>query len=252
MWRSAWRLLALSSLLACAFQHARAASRPHYGGSLTLEIVQTLTFADPGDWPRPLIPLVYDGLAHFDQHGQLRPALALSWEHDPGCKRWEFRLRPGVKFHDGSPLNAAAVAASLAAHVMGSNVTASGDNVVFQMDMATPDLPVRLADFRHAVLRRGPDGVSTGSGPFRIAEWQPGRRAKLAANDEYWGGRPFLDSIDLQMGRTTRDQSIDLELGKADIAELTIDDARRAAQRGIKTWASAAGDLVGFVFEGSS
>lgn len=253
MWRSAWRLLALSSLMACAFEDARAASRPLYGGSLTVEIVEGLTFTDPGEWPHPLIPLVYDGLVHLDQRGQMRPALALSWQHDPEYKRWEFRLRPGVKFHDGSPVNAAAVVASLGPHTMGSNVAPSGDSVVvFQLDMGSPDLPMRLADARHAVLRRGPDGVTTGSGPFRIAEWQPGRRAKLAANDEYWGGRPFLDSIELKMGRALRDQSIDLELGKADLAELTIDDARRAAQRGMKTWASAAGDLVAFVFERSS
>lgn len=239
--------------MACAFEDARAASRPLYGGSLTVEIVEGLTFTDPGDWPHPLIPLVYDGLVHLDQRGQMRPALALSWQHDPEYKRWEFRLRPGVKFHDGSPVNAAAVVASLTPHVIGSNVTPSGDSVVlFQTEMASPDLPMQLADARHAVLRRGPDGVTTGSGPFRIAEWQPGRRAKLAANDEYWGGRPFLDSIELQMGRALRDQSIDLELGKADLAELTIDDARRAAQRGMKTWASAAGDLVAFVFERSS
>jgi len=239
--------------MACAFEDARAASRPLYGGSLTVEIVEGLTFTDPGEWPHPLIPLVYDGLVHLDQRGQMRPALALSWQHDPEYKRWEFRLRPGVKFHDGSPVNAAAVVASLGPHTMGSNVAPSGDSVVvFQLDMGSPDLPMRLADARHAVLRRGPDGVTTGSGPFRIAEWQPGRRAKLAANDEYWGGRPFLDSIELKMGRALRDQSIDLELGKADLAELTIDDARRAAQRGMKTWASAAGDLVAFVFERSS
>jgi peptide/nickel transport system substrate-binding protein len=253
MWRSAWRLLALSSLMACALPDARAASRPRYGGSLTVEIIESLTFTDPGDWPHQLIPLVYDGLVQFDQRGQLRPGLALSWQHDPDCKRWEFQLRPGVKFHDGSPLNAAAVAAGLAAHVIGSNVTASGDSaVVFQMELPAPDLPMRLADARHAILRRGRDGVTIGSGPFHIAEWQPRRRAKLAANDEYWGGRPFLDSIELQMDRPLRDQSIDLELGKADLAELTIDDARRAAQRGLKTWASAAGDLVAFVFERSS
>jgi peptide/nickel transport system substrate-binding protein len=253
MWLFAWRLLALSSLLAGAIPVARAASRPRYGGSITLEIIESLTFTDPGDWPHQLIPLVYDGLVQFDQRGQLRPALALTWQHDSDYRRWEFQLRPGVKFHDGSPLNAAAVAASLAAHLTGSNVTASGDSaVVFQTQMPASDLPMRLADARHAVLRRGRDGVTSGSGPFHIVEWQPGRRAKLAANEEYWGGRPFLDSIELQMGRSLRDQSIDLELGKADLAELTIDDARRAAQHGMKTWASAPGDLLAFIFERSS
>src|SRR5438105_2426149 len=128
MWRSAWQLLALSSLTVCAFQNARAASRPRYGGSITVEIVEALTFTDPGEWPHPLVPLVYDGLVQFDQHGQLRPALALSWQHDAESKRWEFQLRPGVKFHDGSPVNAAAVVASMAARAMGLSVAVSGDS----------------------------------------------------------------------------------------------------------------------------
>jgi len=247
MRRSAWRLLAVISLIGLRAP-APGETRPRYGGVLTIEIHEAMTLTDPGGWPVALVPLVYDRLVRLDEHGRPRPALAVSWQHDAENKRWEFRLRPRVNFHDGSPLNAAAVAASLK---MGANVaiSAQAESVIIQEPYPDPDLPATLADARYAILRRAVDGVTSGSGPFRIAEWQPGRRALLAANDDYWGGRPYLDSIELEMSRSYRDQSADLELGKADVVELSIDDARRAGQRGLRTWISAPTELVALAFE---
>jgi peptide/nickel transport system substrate-binding protein len=246
MQRSASRLPALISLLASLTGlSASAETRPHYGGRLTVEIHDAITFTDPAAWPPQLVALVYDRLVTVDERGEPHPALATSWQHDPDTKRWEFRLRPGVKFHDGSPLNAAAVAACL----KGWSVTAADDDVVVQTENPAPDLPARLAGPGGVIFRRGADGVTTGSGPFRIAEWQPGRRALLTANDNYWGGRPYLDDIELQMGRPPRDQAIDLELGKADLVELTPDDARRVAEHGARTWVSAPAELLALVFE---
>lgn len=250
MQRFAWQLPALISLLASLTglsAGACAETRPRYGGRLTVAIHDAITFTDPAGWPPHLVTLVYDRLVSVDQRGEPRPALAVSWQHDPDNKRWEFRLRPGVKFHDGSPLNAAAVAACLKGW---SSVTAPDEDVVVvQTENPAPDLPARLAGPGNVILRRGADGVTTGSGPFRIAEWQPGRRALLTANEDCWGGRPYLDGIELQMGRPPRDQAIDLELGKADLVELTPDDARRAAQRGARTWVSAPAELLALVFE---
>ena len=247
MQRSVWQLLALISLIGFpATSSAR--TRARYGGTLVVEIHEALTFADPGEWPPSLVPLVYDGLVRLDAQGRPLPALALAWQHDPENKRWEFRLRPGVKFHDGSPVNAAAVTACLK---MGAHVAVSveGGAVGIQLEIADPDLPATLADPRFVVLRRGADGVTSGTGPYRIAEWQAGRHAVLAANDDYWGGRPFLDGIELRMFRAYRDQSVDLELAKADVVELSIEDARRATQRGLHTWTSAPAELVALAFE---
>ena len=248
MRRSAWRLLALISLTGLAVR-AHAETRPHYGGTLTVEIHDALTLADPAEWPAPLVPLVYDTLVRLDDRGEMRPGLAVSWQHDAESKRWEFRLRDGAKFHDGTPVISAAVTANLK-DWSDAVVSISGEKlVIIEMRTPAPDLPLWLADARHVILRRGADGVTVGSGPFRIAEWQPGRRALLQANEEYWGGRPFLDAIELQMGRGLRDQSIDLELGKADVVELSIEDARRETQRGVKTWISAPSDLLAVVFD---
>lgn len=57
------------------------------------------------------------------------------------------------------------------------------------------------------------------SGPFNIARWEPGKGATLVANEEYSGGRPFLDSIEIQLGRDLKAQALDSSVGKADVTE---------------------------------
>src|SRR4051794_2131287 len=99
MGHTAWRLLVAASLISSAV----AATRPHYGGALH---VQTRERVVPSD-------LMFDTLVTFNEAAQPQPALAISWKHDADFKRWEFQLRAGVKFHDGTPLTAAAAAAAL-------------------------------------------------------------------------------------------------------------------------------------------
>jgi len=57
------------------------------------------------------------------------------------------------------------------------------------------------------------------SGPFTLARWDPGKAATLVANEDYPGGRPFLDSIEIELGRDLKDQALDFSLGKADVTE---------------------------------
>jgi hypothetical protein len=78
---------------------------------------------------------------------------------------------------------------------------------------------------------------------FTIARWEAGRLAVYSANDSAPGGRPYLDQVEVQMGRPLREQGIDLELGKADVVQL---GTRPAAGR--KTWASAPVRLMVLVF----
>jgi hypothetical protein len=86
------------------------------------------------------------------------------------------------------------------------------------------------------------------SGPFRISEWQPGKFLSLVANNDYRDGRPFVDEIEIQMGRAARDRLVDLELNKIDFAEIPPDQARRAAERSIRVSASQPDELLAFVF----
>ena len=70
----------------------------------------------------------------------------------------------------------------------------------------------------------------------------------LLANEDYWGGRPYLDGIQVEMGRSSRERLIDLELDKADLAELGPAEARRAQQEGRRVWTSAPVELLALQF----
>src|SRR5579871_1308010 len=73
---------------------------------------------------------------------------------------------------------------------------------------------------------------------FTISQWEGGRRAIYSADPAAAGGRPFLDSVEVQMGRPLHDQSIALNLGKADLVEFDASDAQRAGSPH-KVWSSS-------------
>ena len=98
-----------------------------------------------------------------------------------------------------------------------------------------------------------PDPPQTGfrlaqlNSAFSITRWEAGQRAVYSANDSAPGGRPFLDTVDVQLGRGLREQALDLELRKADIVEVSPADARRiTAPR--RLWSSAPVRLLALVF----
>ena len=82
---------------------------------------------------------------------------------------------------------------------------------------------------------------------FVVSVWEAGRRAVFTADDNAPNGRPFLDAIEIQLGRSLRDQSADLELGKTDIVELGPNELRRqAANR--RVWGTSAIRVMALVF----
>ena len=83
MRRPVWAWLALSSL---AFATAHAATRPSYGGSLTVELYSGWTLVDSAA-SAISIPIT-ETLMHFNARGGVDPALSVAWQHDADFKRW--------------------------------------------------------------------------------------------------------------------------------------------------------------------
>jgi peptide/nickel transport system substrate-binding protein len=209
---------------------------------------------DPADSSRPdasglrgLARLVFDTLVILDDRGQPQPALSPSWQVNPGNQRWQFSIRRGVTFHDGTALSSDAVAASLRAVNPNWKVFATGEAVVIECDAPTPDLPAVLALPRYGIAKRA-GGKLTGSGPFAINLWEPGKKLTLSARDDYWAGRAFVDSIEIEMGKSLREQMISLDLGKADAVEVAPDQARHAVLEGRRLQSSAPAELMALVF----
>jgi hypothetical protein len=90
-------------------------------------------------------------------------------------------------------------------------------------------------------------GMADLNGSFVIAQWDAGRRAVYDASESAPGGRPYLDRIEIQLARPLRDQSVDLDLGKADMVELGPNELRRSPA-GRRIWPSAPVRVLALVF----
>jgi ABC-type transport system substrate-binding protein len=264
---------------------ARGSKWPQYGGTLRVELRAASVSLDPRDWKtgtldsatdEKLGALVYDRLVTLDNYGRFRSQLATEWSHDAVFKRWQFTLRPNVKFSDGTALNSADVVAALQALLPdGQQISASGNNVVIQSSSAMPDLLEELASGRSFVYRVQPDGTLMGTGTFFVAETATAGRGtsnsanaagdsnlaasstnvnktthlRFRANEETWSGRPFLDAIEVTLGVPPLRQLFDLQLGKADLVELSPELVRRAMQDNQRVWSSAAVTFYGLRFD---
>ena len=229
------RRFAISFLIAGLALPGLARTRPHYGGTLHVEI--------EGDaWQRPdglARRLVYDGLTSIGINGTVQPALATAWESDNNDHRWQFRLRPGVHFHDGSAVTSLNVVASLMAACNGqcpwTSVRAVGTSVVFTDDSPMPNLPALLAGDQYLItLTTAVDGKTAagaiGTGPFQLTSFNNGVLS-LAANESCWQGRPFADAIEIRVHRTIREQWLDLSVERADVVEVPAEQVRQAQQQ---------------------
>src|SRR5215469_5423417 len=251
MKRIGWRWLAASSVLLLAL--AQGETRPQYGGTLHVAMRAAPTTLDPVDRSqasfggRSVTSLLFDTLVVMDDSGRAKPGLAEAWQASRGNQRWEFRLRQAVKFADGTPLTADIAAASLRAANPGWNVSSSATSVVIEQEAADPGILAELVLPSNAIAKRDTGNV-VGTGPFHVVDWQAGKKLTVVANEDYWRGRPFLDQIEIEMGRSFRDQIAAFELRKAELIEVAPEQTHRFVQevRGVTT--SPRIELLALVF----
>jgi len=169
------------------------------------KVVSTLTYNVLGN--------IYDGLIDRDRTLRLQPGLAVSWTMVAPTV-WEFKLRRGVKFHDGEPFNAAAVKFTIgraldpktrwpgAGLLRGIKSVDVVDDLTVRMTTAQPWplLPSYLAYYGmmlppQYVAQNGEDALAkhpVGTGPYRFVSWAKDDHVELEANPTYWGGRPKI------------------------------------------------------------
>lgn len=234
--RSAW--LALAS--ACALTAVVGAARPHYGGTLRVEVADLSVARDRA------LPMVFETLTRVDVDRGPQPLLALSWESDARGLRWRIRLRQGIPMHDGSALASWQVATALRAVEKTWKIAADDDLVTIDLPAPAPDLAWTLATPSHSIETRTPSGGRNGTGPFRL-ERDSDERISLRAFDDYREGRPFVDAVEIRV-RPLASQMADLESGQADFAPIQAIDARRVEQRGAWVAGSRPVSLIALVF----
>lgn len=148
---------------------------------------------------------VFEGLTRFLKDGSVAPALASSWEIDSDSKRYVFTLNEGVKFHDGTEMNADDVKFSLERAMAEDSTNAQKqlfaniDNVEV-LDATSLAINLKQSDgnllFNLAwgdaviVAEESVETAATnpvGTGPFKFSNWVQGDRIELVRNDDYWG-----------------------------------------------------------------
>src|SRR5205823_1911802 len=148
MTRSALLSIVAASLLASV---AFAAVRPRYGGILRLTTGVAPVSVDPANSTidtlatRNIYRLMFDTLVVLDTRGKPQPALATSWQAEPGDQRWHFQLRSGLTFQDGTAIGADAVAASLRAANASWKIFPTGNGIDIECQSPEPSLPAQLA-----------------------------------------------------------------------------------------------------------
>jgi len=154
---------------------------------------------------------IYEGLTRFGPDGSILPALAASWDVTEDGKVWTFSLRDGVKFHDGTTMDAEDVKFTLdrARAEDSTNAQKQLFAAIESVDVVDP-LTVKVTlkapsgnfGFNMAwgdAVIMAPESVATnatnpvGTGPFRFGQWVQGDRIEIVANPDYWGEKPALD-----------------------------------------------------------
>ncbi|HEY6765367.1 MAG TPA: ABC transporter substrate-binding protein [Candidatus Sulfotelmatobacter sp.] len=252
-----WMLLAGSSLVFATLV-AGAETRPQYGGTLHLSMHETPTSLDPTDTAQPdslawrnLTSMMFETLVTVDDHGHISPGLATFWllSANGRAGACQLRLRKEVMFHDGTALTSALVAKSLQAANPSWKINAEADSVTIEMDPShSVDVIRQLALTRNSIVKKMDDGRLIGTGPFHVAEWAAGKKLVLGAEETYWGGRPFLDAIEINFGQGFHEQLITLESGRAALIEIPAEQLHRMATAGRRLLSSEPIQLVALVF----
>jgi peptide/nickel transport system substrate-binding protein len=201
---------------------------------------------------------IFDSLTALGPRGEVEPGLAASWKI-LADDLWEFTLRDGVTFHDGSPLQADDVAFTIARAPEVPNspssyrqytklidkVEVTGPNTVrIRTKGPAPTLLVDLANLA-VISRRLAEGKATsdfnagraaiGTGPYRFVEWQAGDRLVLARNPAYWRGAEPWDKVTIRPVANDGARVAAMLSGDVDMIEGVpgVDRARIAAAPGL-------------------
>lgn len=170
----------------------------------------------------------------------LKPALALSWSANAKGDVWTFKLRPGVKFHDGQPFTANDVVATFnrladpatgsAALSMLKGVLSKGrtravdtHTVAFHLDAPNGNFPYYVSsdNYNAVILPAGFSGgyekSFIGTGPFRLERYLPQVGASFVRNPEYWGGKALPARVEFSFYADQQAQILALEGRRADV-----------------------------------
>lgn len=186
---------------------------------------------------------VYDGLLEYNFDLSPRPGLAESWEVSEDGKTITFKIRQGVKFHDGKPMTAEDARYSIMEVLREFHPRGKGNfglietaevpdshTLVFKLSKPSPSMIMAFSGYEAPILpkhlfegtdvRNHPNANEpVGTGPYKFVEWKRGQYMRLDRNPDYWSkGEPKLERIVIRTIPDSSTRSAVLENGEAHIA----------------------------------
>jgi ABC-type transport system substrate-binding protein len=182
------------------------------------------------------------------------PELATDWKVSSDAKSITLTLRKGVKFHDGSDFNAAVAKWNLDNYKTSTkpelkNVTSVDiiDDYTIRLNLSAYDslLLSNLGSSDASVMiskkafdtngQAWMENNPVGTGPFKFASWTKDVAVKFGRFDDYWGGKPYLDGVEIDIYADTTTASMALQRGEIDILHVRmVADAQELAAKGFK------------------
>ena len=216
---------------------------PKSGGTITLAVASSPISWDlkSSNWDNnyAIQDNLYDPLFVLNEKEEPQPWLAESWTVSDDGLTYEFKLRQGVTFHDGTPLNAEAIkftieyyradpaAVAFYGFTEIDQVTVVDDSTV-QVHLSVPTFPMifRLGSLPAlsptAIQAAGADYASkpVGTGPFKFKSFEPDSQIVYERNENYWHGVPPLDGLIVRIMPEAEVQVIELQAGTVDVVFL--------------------------------
>jgi ABC-type transport system substrate-binding protein len=240
------KLFALALAWAAMPALVAGAEKPKRGGVLTLAIGKDITATNPLirtiSTDESVRDLMFESLLAVDERGNIQPNLAESWEVSGGGKTYVFKLRKGVKFHNGQEMTAEDAKFAMDYTMNPKNGARGYERLTIVERVEAVDkntLRVTLKKVSAAflydlseiqafsVVPKGslqegvdkPNQFPAGTGPFKFVEWQPQQRLILERFNDYWGPKAFLDRVILKPIANTTVRMNALRAGDVDMIE---------------------------------
>jgi ABC-type transport system substrate-binding protein len=227
------------------------------GGALCISLPDPMASFDPMSvWTVDQVDVMttcFETLTREVHGARIVPWLAESYQAEEGGRRFRFRLRPHIRFHDGRPLTTRDVRYSLerfvrhpnnpdraalvsvvgakdlqsgaASELKGLTVVSSHEFTI-ELDQPLPFFPALLSNAPTAIVPEGAERFDrgwrdgcVGTGPFRLVRLEANRRAELQANPDYWrAGYPMADTLVFLFGETPASGLARLRSGQGSLA----------------------------------